>query len=73
MGEFFLDFFALAAWEIWNIRNKVIFDNVVAIVNLWARNFKSQGYLHLVRVKKDKQTSFIRFFREFLKCFFGRL
>lgn len=30
-------------------------------INLWARNFKSQGYLQLVRVKDDHQSFFSAF------------
>jgi hypothetical protein len=58
-SEFFMEVFLIAAWEIWNLRNSVIFDNDVASVASWVRKFKSQGYLQLVRVQEDKQASFI--------------
>jgi hypothetical protein len=48
---FILEFFIMAAWEIWNIQNSVIFDNEIATPQAWVRKFKSQGYLHLVRVR----------------------
>jgi hypothetical protein len=51
-SDFFLEAFIIATWEIWNLRNSIIFDNGVASVNFWARNFKSQGYLQLVRVQR---------------------
>jgi hypothetical protein len=53
-----VEVFLIAAWEIWNLRNLVIFDNGVSVAS-WVRKFKSQGYLQLVRVQEDKQASFI--------------
>jgi hypothetical protein len=58
---FTLEFVIMAAWEILNIRNSVIFDNGVATPHSWLRKFKSQGYLHLVRVGEDACSSFIQF------------
>jgi hypothetical protein len=58
---FALDFFIMAAWEIWNIRNLVISDNGVVSPQVWLRKFKSQGYLHLVRVRENARSSFIQF------------
>jgi hypothetical protein len=60
--NFFMEIFIIAAWEIWNLRNSIIFDNGVASIQRWVRRFKAQGYLHLVRVKEDKHASFISFF-----------
>jgi hypothetical protein len=59
--EFFMEAFIMASWEIWNLRNVVIFDNGLASVSLWVRKFKAQGFLHIVRVKSDRQASFISF------------
>jgi hypothetical protein len=38
---FILEFFMMTNWEIWNIRNSVIFDNGVATPQIWVRKFKS--------------------------------
>jgi hypothetical protein len=59
--EFFMEAFIMPSWEIWNLRNAVIFDNGLASVSLWVRKFKAQGFLHIVRVKSDRQASFISF------------
>ena len=58
---FFMDFFIMAAWEIWNIRNSKIFDNGSPSLQLWVRRFKEQGFLQLVRVKEDLCLAFIQF------------
>jgi hypothetical protein len=59
--EFFMEAFIMASWEIWNLRNAVVFDNGLASVSIWVRKFKAQGFLHIVRVKSDRQASFISF------------
>jgi hypothetical protein len=59
--EFFMEAFVIASWEIWNLRNAVIFDNGLASVSTWVRKFKAQGLLHIVRVKSDRQASFNSF------------
>jgi hypothetical protein len=38
-----------ASWEIWNLRNAVIFYNSIVNLSLWIRRLRSQGLLHLVR------------------------
>jgi hypothetical protein len=58
-SDFFVKFFLIAAWEIWNLWNSIIFDDGVASVAAWVRKFKAQGYLQLMRVQEDKQASFI--------------
>jgi hypothetical protein len=59
--EFFMEAFIMESWEIWNLRNVVVFDNGLASVSIWVRKFKAQGFLHIVRVKSDRQASFISF------------
>jgi hypothetical protein len=59
--EFFMEVFIMESWEIWTLRNAVIFDNGLASVSLWVRKFKAQGSFHIVRVKSDRQASFISF------------
>jgi hypothetical protein len=61
--EFFMEAFVIASWEIWNLRNAVIFDNGLASVSTWVRKFKAQGFLHIVRVKSDRQAAFISFLK----------
>jgi hypothetical protein len=39
--KFVMKVFWIAAWEIWNVRNAKIFDNVPSLVSSWVRNFKS--------------------------------
>jgi hypothetical protein len=58
---FVLEFFIIAALEIWNIRSSVIYDNGIATPQVWVRKFKSQGYLYLVRVREDASSSFTQF------------
>jgi hypothetical protein len=56
-----MEVFLIAAWEIWNLRDSKIFDNGTPSIRLWVRNFKTQGYLQLVRVKEGQQASFSAF------------
>jgi hypothetical protein len=51
----------MAAWEVWNLRNSVIFNNGVASPQLWARKFKCLDHLQPVRVCEDKRAYFIYF------------
>ena len=47
---FFMEIFIIAAWEIWRIRNRKIFDNRQPALQLWVLNFREQIILHLHRV-----------------------
>jgi hypothetical protein len=49
-SKFFMESYMIASWELWNIRNSIIFDNGVPSFNLWRRKFRAQGFLRLVRV-----------------------
>jgi hypothetical protein len=56
-----MDFFLIACWEIWNIRNSKIFDTEIPSIGLWVRKFKRQAHLQPVRVREDKQYVFSYF------------
>lgn len=60
-SKFFMESYMIASWELWNIRNSIIFDNGVPSFNLWRRKFRAQGFLRLVRVSKDKRAFFIHY------------
>jgi hypothetical protein len=55
---FFMEIFTLASWEIWKLRNSIIFDNGVVSFNTWSRNFRSQVTLQLMRVDETKWSIF---------------
>jgi hypothetical protein len=49
---FFMETFLIAAWEIWKIRNRLVFDGVQASFNRWVRNFKEEASLQSLRIKE---------------------
>jgi hypothetical protein len=49
----------MASWEIWKLMNSIIFDNGVASLAMWRRNFRAQVHLQLVRVAEDKRFAFL--------------
>ena len=58
--DFYMEAFLIGAWELWKIRNAVIFDNARPSVHLWSVKFREQLLLHLVRfnnVIKDSVVS----------------
>jgi hypothetical protein len=59
--QFPMEVFLITAWEIWNLRNSKIFDSAIPSIRLWVCNFKTQGYLQLVRVKEGSRASFSAF------------
>jgi len=48
---FFMEIFLLAAWELWKIRNRLVFDGVQACFHRWLHNFKEEAALQSCRVK----------------------
>ena len=54
MLSFFVNFFLIAAWEIWKLRNAVIFEGVHPTFHLWTVRFKDQVQLQLHRFKHDR-------------------
>ena len=49
-----MKFFLIAAWEIWKLRNAVIFEGVHPTFHLWTVRFKDQVQLQLHRFKHDR-------------------
>ena len=49
----FMEIFMIAAWEIWKLRNAVIFDGARPSFNLWAMRFRDQAQLQLHRFNND--------------------
>jgi hypothetical protein len=52
-NPYFMEVFVIAAWEIWNLRNGIIFEGKNASINLWTVKFKDQIIQHLYRVRDD--------------------
>ena len=53
--SFFMEIFLIAAWEIWKLRNAIIFDAARGSLNLWIVRFKEQVLLQSVRFSHDKE------------------
>jgi len=53
MLSFFMEIFLIAAWEIWKLRNAVIFERVHPTFHLWTMRFRDQVQLQLHRFKHD--------------------
>jgi hypothetical protein len=51
-GPCFFEIFACATWNIWKVRNDLIFNNVVAVFARWKVCFQSDLLLHRYRVKE---------------------
>lgn len=56
---FFMDIFILAAWEIWKIRNVVIFDAAQASIHLWTVKFKETVLLQVIRFIEELRDSIL--------------
>jgi len=48
---FFMEIFLIAAWELWKIRNRLVFDGIQATFSRWLRNFKEEAGLQSYRLK----------------------
>jgi retron-type reverse transcriptase len=57
---FFMEIFIIAAWEIWKLRNAVIFEDVLPSLNLWTMKFKEQVILQSIRFKEDQRLSLLQ-------------
>jgi len=51
--QFFMELFIVASWEIWNMRNEMVFNGVQACRRSWIVKFKRQILLQLLRVKEE--------------------
>jgi hypothetical protein len=49
---FFMEIFLIAAWELWKIGNRLVFDGVQASFNRWLHNFKDEVVLQSHRIKE---------------------
>jgi hypothetical protein len=47
-----MEIFLIAAWELWKIRNRIVFDGVQACFNRWLCNFKDEAALQSLRIKE---------------------
>ena len=48
---FFMEIFLIAAWELWKIRNRLVFDSIQATFSRWLQNFKEEASLQSYRLK----------------------
>ena len=51
-GACFLEIFACAVWNIWKVRNELIFQNIQPSHGRWKGKFRADLLLHQFRVKK---------------------
>lgn len=54
---FFMEIFLLAAWELWKIRNRLVFDGAQACFNRWLQNFKDEAVLQSFHIKEADRVS----------------
>jgi len=47
-----MEVFLIAAWELWKVRNRLIFDGVQASFARWLNNFKEEATLQSCRIKE---------------------
>jgi hypothetical protein len=55
---FVMEAAAIAAWELWKLRNDKVFQRRDPTLVLWLANFKSQCLLQSLRFKEDLRSSF---------------
>jgi len=51
-NQFFMEIFMTASWNLWKIRNGVIFDNKAPSIATWKAMLKKDIILHLHRIKE---------------------
>jgi hypothetical protein len=47
-----MEIFEIAAWELWKMRNRLVFDGVQVSYNRWLQNFKDEATLQSIRIKE---------------------
>ena len=57
--KFFMETFIIAAWHIWKQRNGLIFENSLASIDIWRRNFKNECFTQAHRMKGTLKTPFL--------------
>lgn len=50
---YFMDIFLIAAWELWKVKNRLVFDEARATYSAWLRNFKEEASLQAHRLNDD--------------------
>lgn len=65
-NEFFMDIFQIGAWEIWKLRNAVIFDAEQGSFQAWKRRVREQFHLQSLRFREDKRLLFIQWLETIL-------
>jgi hypothetical protein len=53
-GPCFFEVFACASWNIWKVRNEMVFNHIPATLARWKIGFQSDLLLHRFRVKSSK-------------------
>lgn len=53
---FFIEIFLIAAWELWKIRNRLVFDGLQATFARWLRNFKDKVSLQSHHLGDDDRS-----------------
>lgn len=48
---FFMEIFLIAAWELWKIRNRLVFYGIQVFSNRWFTNFKEEAALQSHRIR----------------------
>jgi hypothetical protein len=46
-----MEIFQIAAWELWKMRNRLVFDGVQASLSRSLQNFKEEASLQSIRIK----------------------
>jgi hypothetical protein len=57
--NFFMEFFIIAAWEIWKQRNDLIFSRSLPSFQNWKRCFFQEAVLQSNRLNPDKRSNFL--------------
>lgn len=50
---YFIKIFLIATWELWKVRNRLVFDGVHATFSRWLRNFKDEATLQAKCLKDN--------------------
>lgn len=63
---FFMDIFLIASWEIWKLRNAIIFYGERCSHQIWIRRLKEHILLKFVHFTEDKRVLFIQWLETIL-------
>ncbi|KAF8697237.1 hypothetical protein HU200_036102 [Digitaria exilis] len=55
-----MDIFLIEAWEIWKLRNAIIFDGERCTHQIWLRRLRGQILLQSGRFTEDKRVLFLQ-------------